>query len=105
MDKNYPFDLYHGHAPHVDTNTSRAAARSIEPKVGDIAQKVLTFVKACGPDGATCDEVEDALELRHQTASARVRELVQLGKLFDSGRERKTRSGRRATVWVAKRPA
>jgi DNA adenine methylase len=49
--------------------------------------------------GATCDEVEEALDLRHQTASARVNELCSDGKIVDSGERRKTRSGRAAIVW------
>jgi N6-adenosine-specific RNA methylase IME4 len=38
--------------------------------------------------------------MQHQTASARIRELVIDGRLIDSGERRLTRSNRRAAVWV-----
>lgn len=38
--------------------------------------------------------------MRHQTASARIRELVQKGRVVDSTRRRPTRSGRLAIVWI-----
>lgn len=37
--------------------------------------------------------------MRHQTASARVRELVLAGLIEDTGKRRKTRSGRGARVY------
>jgi response regulator of citrate/malate metabolism len=49
--------------------------------------------------GLTCDEIEEQLDLRHQTASARLHELMKLGKIQDSGARRDTRSGRGAIVW------
>jgi len=49
--------------------------------------------------GATCDDVEVALGMKHQTASARIRELAQIGLIASRG-VRKTRSGRNATVWM-----
>lgn len=50
--------------------------------------------------GATCDEVEADIGMIHQSASARIRGLVQVGMLRPSGTQRKTRRGRRAIVWV-----
>ena len=49
--------------------------------------------------GATCDEIEVALELRHQTVSCFIRFLTQDGLLYDTGDRRMTRSGRKAIVW------
>ena len=48
---------------------------------------------------STCDEAEVHFEMRHQTASARIRELCELGRIEDSGARRPTRSGRDAIVW------
>jgi predicted transcriptional regulator len=59
--------------------------------------KILAFLRATP---ATCDEVEERMALRHQTASARVHELARAGLIEPDG-ERRTRSGRRATVWKA----
>lgn len=58
----------------------------------------------CGPQGATDAEVEAALGMRHQTASARRRDLVKADLVTDSGQRRATDSGRQATVWVASKP-
>lgn len=79
----------------VPCDTSEAAAESIEPT--HLRRAVLTCF---GTTGRTCDEVEVLLDLRHQTASARIRELVMLGFLKDSGERRATRSGRQARVYV-----
>ena len=49
--------------------------------------------------GMTCDEVEYVTGLKHQTASARVRDLSREGKLEASGLFRKTSSGRDACVY------
>jgi hypothetical protein len=65
---------------------------------------VLEAVKAAGLAGLTCDEVEQRLSMTHQTASARVHELAKLEAIVDSGRKRKTRSGRGAVVWIAALP-
>jgi len=63
--------------------------------------RVLGFIESTFIHGATDDEIEVALGMRHQTASARRRDLVLSGLAKDSGKRRKTRSGRSATVWVA----
>jgi len=66
-----------------------------------VREIVLEFIRRRNGRGATDDEIEKALGLRHQTVSARRRELVLDGKVSASGEERKTRSGRLATVWCA----
>ena len=66
--------------------------------------KILRFVTKSGKHGATCDEIESAMGILHQTASPRVRELVQKSYLHDSGTERKTRSRRMAIVWLSDYP-
>jgi hypothetical protein len=94
------YDLYSGVPPYVpDRATSKAAAESIAPSAHAIRSKVLAFVKSRGRNGATCDEVEASLDLRHQTASARIRELY-LHREIAEGGKRATRSGRQAVVWV-----
>lgn len=93
-------------APFVaGSYTSRAAAESMERGAGRLRAIVLDAIRLAGVAGATCDELEHALILTHQTCSARVRELVLGGHVLDSGKRRKTRSGRAATVWVAPGPA
>lgn len=88
--------------PHVpQSQTSKEAARSMERKAPSIRDRVFSYIKAQGRDGSTDDELEQALGLRHQTASARRRELVKMGLVQDSGQRRPTRSGRSATVWAS----
>lgn len=93
-------DPYGGKAPSVDVDTSRDAAASIQGVLNSMQSKVLGWIRSRGDDGATCDEVEAALEMKHQTASARIRELVLKDRICDSGMRRKTRSKRKAIVYV-----
>jgi predicted transcriptional regulator len=53
------------------------------------------------PDGLTTDEVEQILGLNHQTASPRMWELHKRSLIGDTGKRRKTRSGRLAAVYRA----
>ena len=94
--------LYDGRPPRVDEDTSGAAADSIRPILNHLQEAVLDVLRDA-PGGMTCDSVEAALSGRHQTISARVRELVLLGEIEDSGERRKTRSGRTARVYVVTR--
>jgi hypothetical protein len=84
--------------PYVrGSDTSKAAADSMQRASETIRADVLAYIRE---GAATCDEVEEGLSLTHQTASARIRELVLLGSVRDSGARRKTRSGRQARVYV-----
>jgi predicted transcriptional regulator len=87
--------------PHNGTDTSRDAAESMRPHVSAIEADVLRHIQLAYDDGMTCDEVEFALELSHQTASARLKGLADKGLIKDSGARRPTRSGRAARVYVA----
>ena len=49
--------------------------------------------------GTTCDKLEQVLNMSHQTTSARINDLVRMGKIVDSGRREKTRTGRLAICW------
>ena len=50
--------------------------------------------------GLTADELQTILNGTHQTISARVTQLRDSGWIEDGGGQRKTRSGRKAIVWV-----
>lgn len=50
--------------------------------------------------GATCDEIEVNLKMRHETASGIIRFLTLDRLLRDSQERRRTRTGRKAIVWV-----
>jgi hypothetical protein len=83
-----------------DSPTSVAAGESMAGSAALIRSRVLAYIY--GHYGATCDECEVGLGLRHQTASARCTELCRMGLIVDSGITRKTRSGRAAVVWIAR---
>ncbi len=78
-------------------DTSIAAKKTIDAK--SIESIVYEHIKNHGRRGVTCDEVEVALNLRHQTASARFTALFKRGDIVDSGERRPTRSGRKAIAW------
>jgi len=93
---------YGGKPPFEKTSdTSKAASESVIGAAVSIRLRVLHLIVQTRSHGATDDEIEEALGLRHQTASARRRELVLNGRVEDSGLRRNTRSGRSATVWIA----
>lgn len=93
-----PRPLYDGNPPHVaGSDTSKAAADAIKESADSIRRKVYNLIGSSR--GLTCDEVEAITNLRHQTASARIRELVLQGRLYDSKERRATRSGRMAAVY------
>lgn len=95
---SYPF--YNGVAPHqASSRTSTAAAVAITGQTLPMRQQVYNFIYACWNYGATCDEVEIQLKMRHQTASARIRELAISGAIGDSGYVRKQSSGLDGVVW------
>jgi hypothetical protein len=97
------YDSYNGTPPHENTETSKEAALMIADKAPSMMGRVFVFIIARGAYGATDDEIEVALNFRHQTASARRRELVIKGMIVQSGK-RATRSGRYAAVWIKTPP-
>ena len=88
--------------PYVKgSETSRAAADSIKHSAPSDKTRVFQFIVQCGKYGATDDEIESALNMRHQSASARRRNLELAGAVIKTDRKRKTRSGRSAYVYTA----
>jgi len=89
------------------SDTSFLAAEAIAPHLSQLHALVLKTVLASGTTGMTCDEIEIALDMPHQTASPRINELMkpdpESGRpqlLFDIGARRKTSHGQLATVWI-----
>lgn len=90
---------------YTPPETSLEAHKSQKDKAPADASKILAYIiREDRPKGATCDEIEVALSLSHQTTSARVRDLFKAGSIRDSGIRRNTRTGRKATVWEAVLP-
>jgi len=67
------------------------------PAVTDRAAVLMVIQQST--HGRTDEEIQRMLKLNPSTQRPRRIELVQAGKVRDSGRTRKTKSGRAATVW------
>lgn len=95
--RELPADL----PPYVPgSETSREAAESVADDVAALRAIVFELFQREGEAGLTDDEIAATLELDGNTARPRRWELAQDGVIRDSGRKRKTRRGRNATVWV-----
>jgi len=73
----------------------------MKPSARRMQDIALTLLQVRGTTGLTSDELEGLTGWRHQTASARLRELVLAGLAKDTDRRRLTSSGRTAVVRVA----
>lgn len=83
--------------------TSADAAKAIEPNVETLRGMVYADIKRAGKVGLTCYEIVTRRNMLHQTISPRITELSGKGWLRDSGKRRRTKTGREAIVWVAER--
>jgi DNA-binding MarR family transcriptional regulator len=93
--------------PSAKVDTSREAAQDISLVVTGMRLRVLVAVVEA-PNGLTCEEVEAALGMKHQTAAARLWELEgknrrqPLPKLVEMTEQRRLNdSGSSARVYVA----
>lgn len=85
--------------PFSNDTTSREAAESVREQLSRLRGRVLEAIVS-GPDGATDEEIQLYCALGGNTERPRRGELEKLGLIRDSGRTRRTASGRRAIVWV-----
>ena len=84
--------------PH--SATSYAAAVEIEVGADTLRGQVFRFLRCQGRHGATDEEMQTQLYMNPSTQRPRRVELVAMRMAEDSGRQRKTVSGRMAVVWV-----
>lgn len=82
------------------SETSKEAARQIEPVRGTLRARVLDAIREGG--GYTDEEGMGILEMPASTYRPRRVELVEAGLVRDSGQTRDTKSGRKAVVWVTR---
>lgn len=83
----------------ADTSTE-AFASTTDNQRNAQRSRILAFISSRS-NGATCDEVEVALNLNHQGASARITELSALQQITHGDERRKTRAGKSARVYRA----
>ncbi len=94
---------YNGHPPYVRSSpTSHAAANEIASEAQTLRAKVLAFIAARGPQGATDEEIQLALDMNPSTERPRRRELEQAvpPKIRKATFDRPTKSKRKAIVWI-----
>ena len=83
--------------------TSKDAARLIEPTRGTLRERVLEVIRGNAVlGGLTDEEGMEITGLPPSTYRPRRVELVEANLIVDSGRTRRTKSGRQAVVWVAR---
>lgn len=82
---------------HQGASTSVTAHESIADIKSEICRRVYDCIVA-NQGGMTCCEVEVTTGLSHQTASARISDLLRAGLIRDTGLKRPTFSGRPARV-------
>lgn len=83
---------------------SKAANASIVHLKGSDCARIVSYLKKT-KTGCTCEQLERYLFMKHQTCSARLRDLFLEGAIVRTGVRRPTESGRMAAVWkVASKP-
>lgn len=89
---------YRGEPPaQAHSPTSIAAAEKIRKAIGPLHKEILKFLTNCM--GATDEEMQFELNMAANTQRPRRRELQLMGRIVDSGKTRRTQSGREAVVW------
>ncbi len=80
--------------------TSVEAAESMRGVSGELCQRVLRHIASCGTEGCTDEEGQDALGLAGNTFRPRRWTLEKAAMVWDSGKRRVTKAGRKSVAWV-----
>jgi hypothetical protein len=102
MNESPLFDalLKKGPSPGV-TDTSREAAKRIEPNHGTLAHKVYDLIKMAEEAGLTTSEISMISGLNYRGLQPRTSELKQMTLIYDSGKRRKNEYDNHEIVWVS----
>ena len=94
--------MYGGLPPHQKhSDTSKMAALALDgTRRATLRAAVYRYVLSHGGDGATDQEIQNALDMNGNTERPRRRELEQAGLVIDSKQRRKTDAGKDAVVWT-----
>lgn len=83
---------------HGGADTSKEAFASTKPETRETLKwKILEFIKLRGT--ATCEAVEQMFALAHQSASARISELLRANKIEITADRDVTKSGRGCRIY------
>jgi biotin operon repressor len=83
------------------TDTSYAAAKSVESDASRLQRKALASITASGQAGQTMEECADATGCGRHSIQPRLSELRAKGLIADSKQRRALASGRKGIVWIA----
>ena len=86
-------------APHNGTETSKAAARSIAPRMNPMRMSILAALIRADPQGLTADEIERCTGMTGNSIRPRLVEMATLTWVSRGPEVRATKSGRDASVW------
>lgn len=90
-------------AKHGGADTSVEAQASTPASTRDsIRNAICKYIENQGNYGATCETVEHAMSLSHQSASARISELVRDGRIEIAEGKSRTKTGRSCRIYVVK---
>lgn len=84
---------------HGGNQYSSLAWLQVSPEAPNMRRDIFALISN-SKQGLTCEEIENALKVKHQTCSARITELKTLKLIHEDG-GRMTTSGRRAAVYKA----
>jgi len=82
----------------IQWDTSSEARRSVAPHIGKMMARILSSLQEHG--NATDDELEQRLDMTHQSLSACRRGCVKKKFVQPTGKTKPTRSGRSANIWT-----
>lgn len=85
---------------HHVTPTSRNAAESMQCAAERQGERILEFIRARGPRGATREEIEQTLRMSGNSTRPRCKELLKRGAIKLADFKRPTAAGRDAEVLV-----
>jgi hypothetical protein len=92
----------HVYLPRDPHDTQYEAAEIAYPHTTTQRRKVYDHINGKGPHGATDTELQQALDLAPNSERPRRRELVQQGRIIDSGQRRPALdTGNASIVWIA----
>ena len=92
---------YPHEAGHRGVSTSIEAVEAINPRLGNLQQKVLADIRAAGAVGRTSRECAASIGLDYDSVQPRISELRRMAKVRDSGFRRLNGTGKRAICWIA----
>ena len=92
-------DLFTPLARTTDPETSKTAGRSMRKGAAVQRDQIVNALRAHGPMHHA--EIDRTMAWPHPTAARRMKELVRMELVRDTGRTRPTETGRNATVYEA----